>query len=244
VKISPRYPLVELIGGLCAWAMLQKVLADAPPGTREWVPFALFGTYLLLGLGLVAAIFIDLEYMLLPDEITISGAILGLVTAPLRHLPWTASLVGAAVGFAIVYVPFHLLYRLVRGHAGMGLGDAKLLMLTGAWFGWRGPVFALLVGAIQGTLVALVVLVVKGRIEEPAAVKREREELQKQLETLEGDERRALEEELANDPLGKEPSEGLGKARLPFGPFLAIATLEYLFFGEALTNAYLWMLWS
>jgi leader peptidase (prepilin peptidase)/N-methyltransferase len=116
-------------------------------------------------------------------------------------------------------------------------------MLSGAWFGWKGALFALLAGAIQGTVVALVVLIVKGRIEEPAAVKRERLELLQQLEMLEGDARRELEAELALDPLGSEPGEGLGKARLPFGPFLAIATIEYLLFGDALVQAYWSMLW-
>ena len=200
--------------------------------------------YLALGLGLLAAIFIDLEFMLLPDEITVGGAVLGFLTSSIRHVPWTTSLIGAAVGFTLVWLPFHVLYRLIRGHAGMGLGDAKLLMLAGAWFGWVGAVFALLAGAMQGTVVAVVVLLVKGSIEEPTAVKKEREELREHLATLEGDAKKELEDELAKDPLGAEPGEGLGKARVPFGPFLAVAIIEYLFFGEALVNAYLWMLWN
>jgi prepilin signal peptidase PulO-like enzyme (type II secretory pathway) len=40
------------------------------------------------------------------------------------------------------------------------------------------------------------------------------------------------------------PESGIGKARVPFGPFLAIATLEYLFFGETLVDAYLGVMWS
>jgi leader peptidase (prepilin peptidase) / N-methyltransferase len=243
-KISPRYPLVELIGGLCGLAVLQKVLADTPADAPLWHSLALFWAYLVLGLGLLAAIFIDIEFMLLPDEITLGGAALGLATASLRHVGWTESLVGAAVGFIIVWLPFHLVYQLLRGHPGMGLGDAKLVMLSGAWFGWKGALFALLAGAVQGTVVALAVLAVKGRIEEPPAVKEEREELRRHLETLEGDARKELEEELAKDPLSHEPGEGIAKARVPFGPFLAIATIEYLLFGEALVNAYLWMLWN
>lgn len=243
-KISPRYPLVELLGGLCGLAVLQKVLADAPGDAPLWHSLALFWAYLVLGLGLLAAIFIDLEFMLLPDEITLGGAALGLATAPLRHVGWTESLLGAAVGFLIVWLPFHLLYQALRGHPGMGLGDAKLLMLAGAWFGWKGAVFALLAGAVQGTVVALAVIAVKGRIEEPPAVTAEREELKRHLDTLEGEARRQLEAELARDPLTHEPGDGIAKARVPFGPFLAIATIEYLLFGETLVNAYLWMLWN
>jgi leader peptidase (prepilin peptidase)/N-methyltransferase len=219
-------------------------MTDLPGDASPWVTLGLFTAYLALGLGLIAAIFIDLEFMLLPDEITIGGAVLGLVTAPLRHVSWTESLVGAAVGFVVVWLPFHVGYRLLRGHPGMGLGDAKLLMLSGAWFGWKGALFALLVGAIQGTVVAVVVLIAKGRIEEPIAVQEERLEMKRQLESLEGEARRALEAELALDPLASDPGEGFGKIRLPFGPFIAIATIEYLLFGEAFMEAYLWMLWN
>jgi len=236
--ISPRYPLVEAIGGLAAWASLELVLAQTSAGS-DLTALALFAAYLALCLGLVAGIFIDLEFMLLPDEITLGGAALGLLTTPIRHMSWTDSIVGAIAGFCLVWLPFHLGYRLLRGHPGMGLGDAKLLALAGAWFGWPGAVFALLAGAMQGTVVTIAVLLARGRIEEPEAVRREREELQRELQGLTGEARSALEQELANDPIASEPGEGIGKARIPFGPFLALATLEYLFFGDFLVDRYL-----
>jgi leader peptidase (prepilin peptidase)/N-methyltransferase len=244
VRISPRYPLVELTGGLAGWAVLEKVLGDVPGNAPDYVPLILFFLYLVLCLGLVAAIFIDLEFMLLPDEITLGGAALGLLSVPIRQAAWPASIAGAALGFLVVWLPFHFLYRLVRGYPGMGLGDAKLLLLSGAWLGWKGALFALLAGAVQGTVVAIVVLVVKGRIDEPEAVTRERAELKLALQSLEGEAKEELERELREDPLAREPESGLGKVRLPFGPFLAVATLEYLFFGEALLDGYLRILWN
>src|SRR5579872_3743046 len=93
---------------------------------------------LALSLGLVAAAFIDAEHMYLPDGITIGGTILGVATATLRGLDLSTSLVGAAVGFVGVWLPFVVLYTRLRGQQGMGLGDAKLTMLAGAWFGWQG----------------------------------------------------------------------------------------------------------
>lgn len=236
--ISPRYPLTELLGGLCGWAALAKVLVDSPSDAPWWTGALLFLAYLVLGLGLIAAIFIDLEFMLLPDEITLGGAALGLLTTRLRHVPLLDSVVGMIVGFTLVFIPFHLVYRMIRGHAGMGLGDAKLLVLAGAWFGWKGAVFALLAGAVQGTVVTLVVLLVKGRIEEPAAVRQERALLKQELDALTGEEREARLREAAADPLATEAEPGIGKLRIPFGPFLAIAIIEYLFFGEPLIQAY------
>jgi leader peptidase (prepilin peptidase)/N-methyltransferase len=133
-----------------------------------------------------------------------------------------------------VWLPFDVLYRWLRGTAGMGLGDAKLLALAGAWFGWQGAVFALLAGAVQATALTLVLLVAGGGIEEPEAVVAEREQLRRDIEAAEGEEREALERELALDPLGREPEPGLSKARVAFGPFLCLAIVEYLFVGDVL----------
>ena len=241
-RISVRYPLVELCGGLLAWAVLDRVVLALPPTTVWWVGLGSFSVHLALGLGLVAAAFIDLEHMYLPDGITVGGAVLGLVSVPLRpDMTFVDAGLGAALGFLIVWLPFDVGYRALRGRTGMGLGDAKLAMLAGAWFGWPGAVFALLGGAIQGTVVAIGVFAARGRIDEPEAVRREREELQQRIDAAEGEERLALERERDADPIGHEPEAGLGKARLAFGPFLALGTLEFMLFGEAITHEYLWL---
>ena len=231
--ISARYPLVELLGGLLGGALIQIVVLTLPPDTPLWQGGLLFAADLALGLGLIAAAFIDLSHMYLPDSITLGGAALGLITVPLRPgASWTESLLGAAIGFLIVWLPFDLLHRLLRGKAGMGLGDAKLVMLAGAWFGWQGAVFTLLAGALQATVTVVAVYLAQGRIEEPEAVKREREELEQELAQATPEERAVIEAELALDPLASEPEAGFGKARIAFGPFLVLAALELLVFGE------------
>ena len=235
--ISPRYPLIEAIGGLLAWAIVRMLVSELPDETVWWKLVLMFAAYLALALGLLAASAIDLEHMYLPDSITLGGAVLGLVSAPLRGLTIPSSLTGAAIGFLIVWLPFDFIYGKLRGLPGMGLGDAKLVMLAGAWFGWQGAAFALLAGAVQATVAALAVFLARGRIDEPEAVIRERKELQALLESTEGEERAELEREIARDPLAFEPEAGLGKARLAFGPFLALATLEYMLFGEVIVQA-------
>ena len=231
-RISPRYPLIELISGLLAWAILQVIVLDLPGAVPWWHALLVFGCYLALGLGLLAAAFIDLEHMILPDEITLGLAVLGFVSVPLRpDVEWLDVAIGAAFGFVLIWFPFVWLYSRLRGAPGMGLGDAKLVMMAGAWFGWRGALFTLLAGAVQGTLAALIVIVTRGSIEEPEAVKREREQMQRVLAEAEGPERERLARELAADPIFAEPDSRLGKARLPFGPFLALALLEYMLLG-------------
>jgi leader peptidase (prepilin peptidase)/N-methyltransferase len=239
-RISARYPLVEACGGLMAWAILRVVVLELPASTAWWHALLDFLAHLALGLGLLAAAFIDLEHMYLPDEITLGGAVLGLISLPVRsEVNWREALLGALVGFLIVWLPFDLIYARLRGMPGMGLGDAKLVLLAGAWFGWRGAVFSLLAGAVQATFVVLLLLIVRGRIEEPKAVQAERERMRIALAEAPPDERAELERELALDPLAAAPEPGLGKARLAFGPFLALAVIEYMLFGDAITQAIL-----
>jgi len=233
--ISPRYPLVEAIGGLLAWTVMRSIVLELPGDPSIGRALAVFAAYLALGLGLVAAAFIDLEHMLLPDELTLGGAGLGIATVPLRpDITFKEAILGAAIGFLVVWLPFIVFYEKVRGRPGMGLGDAKLVMLAGAWFGWFGAAFSLLAGAVQATVVMLALLAAGRKIEEPAAVVEERRALREALEQAQGDEREALERELDGDPLARDPEPGLGGARLAFGPFIVLAVLEFMFYGPIL----------
>jgi leader peptidase (prepilin peptidase) / N-methyltransferase len=238
VKVSARYPLVEAIGGVLSLAIVHVIIAALPPSTSMGRAAAIYVVDLALILGLVAAAFIDVEHMILPDEITLGGTVLGLATASFRDMTFPDAFLGAGVGFATVYVPFVLIYPMLRGGVGMGLGDAKLLMLAGAWFGWIGAIVVLCAGAIQGTLAAIGTLLLKGKIEEPEAVRKEREEIRAELEKLSADERAEVEKELAKDPLMEEAEDGLGRARMAFGPFLVLATIEFLFFGKPFIEVY------
>lgn len=232
-RISPRYPLIEASGGLLAWAILRCIVFEQPAGASLAHALGLFAIYLALGLALLALSFIDLEYMLLPDSLTLGGAALGLASAGFRGTGYVTALVGGVVGFLVIYLPFDLLHRKLRGYPGMGLGDAKLTLLAGAWFGIRGAVFALFAGAIQATLVVLATFIVRGKIEEPEAVRLERLELEAAIEAASGEERAELERERELDPAMRAPEEGLQRARVPFGPFLALATLEYALLEQA-----------
>lgn len=238
--ISPRYLLVELLGGLAAYAICEVIIQNLPPETPIWAATLIFAVNLALTLGLIAAAFIDFEHMILPDEITLGGAALGFATSWLRpDISWHESLLGAAVGFLCVWLPFDLLYRKLRGQPGMGLGDAKLLLLAGAWFGWQGALFGLFAGAVQGTVMAVILFLTQGKISEPEAVVAQRQELLDAIERAETDEeRQALIAEYEADPLAKEAEPGFGQARLAFGPFLVLAILEFQFFGAYILAEY------
>jgi len=233
-RISPRYVVVEILGGLLALAVYEVVVrrleANAPLTLVASVFLSDFG----LAIALVAAAFIDAEHMYLPDAITIGGALFGLATPGLRGMGWVDAFVGAAVGFAGVWLPLVVGYQALRGRPGMGLGDAKLVMLAGAWFGWRGAAFTLFAGAMQASVAAIVLLLVHGKIEEPVSVRQDREELQAAAAAGDEEAKRAI----ADDPLATAPAEGVMAARMPFGPFLCLAAIEWLLAGPAIEQQY------
>lgn len=234
MRVSPRYPLIELLGGLMGCAIIvTRVLAD--PYQPLHMGFVQFALYLALCSGLLAAAAIDLEHMILPDSITLGGTVLGLATAGLRpEVTWLSALLASAGGFVLVWFPFIWLHEKWRGYPGMGLGDAKLLALGGAWFGGLGVVFVLFGGALQGTLLALASMLSGRRIEEPAAVVAERQQFQEELAAAEGEERAELERLAELDPVLREPDGSTLGTRIPFGPFLALALVELALFYEPL----------
>jgi leader peptidase (prepilin peptidase)/N-methyltransferase len=231
-RISPRYVVVEALCGLLALAVYEVVVRGLPGHPSLALAGSVFLADSALAFALVAAAFIDAEHMFLPDVITLGGAAFGLATPGLRGLGWTDVLLGAGAGFVGVWLPLVVGYKALRGRAGMGLGDAKLVMLAGAWFGWQGAVFALFAGAVQATIVAGVMLLVHGKLEEPEAVRKDREELLAAAAAGDPEARQAVEE----DPLATAPGEGLMSARLPFGPFLCLAIIEWMLAGAVIRD--------
>ena len=226
-RISARYAVIELLGGIVSLGIGQLVLRATPAGGTLFHAGAVFLADFALAMALIAAAFIDAEHMYLPDAITIAGTLFGLSTPGLREMTYRAALTGAAIGFVGVWLPFVVAYKLVRKRTGMGLGDAKLVMLTGAWFGWQGAAFALFGGALQASVTAIALLLVRGRIDEPAAVRADRECLQRAAASGDEEAKAALEQ----DPLAHAPEDGILAARIPFGPFLCLATIEWMLFG-------------
>lgn len=243
-RLSPRYPMVELIGGVVSVAIVELLILPMPD-TQTTIGYAgaVYASSFALAMGLVATAFIDLEHMVvLPDKANFAGAVLGVATCSLRGLSWLDGLIGAAVGAGIVFA-INGLYRMLRGRTGMASGDAVLLGVVGAWFGWRGALFGLMAGAVQGVIAVVLVRLFGGAVSEPDAVKREREEILAEIEKLDPEEReQALEEWRKEDELADATGEGM-QAALAFGPFIALSGLELLLFGKFLEDVvFLWQL--
>jgi leader peptidase (prepilin peptidase)/N-methyltransferase len=139
-----RYPLVEAAAALLFVACLERFgLALAAAAA------ALFCCLM------IALCLIDLEHLILPDRLTLPGIAAGLAVQ--RWLPWGSlrgALAGAVLGAAVLLAIWAAWY-LIRREEGMGLGDAKMLALIGAFLGWRAVLVALFIASFAGAATGL-----------------------------------------------------------------------------------------
>lgn len=236
--LSARYPAVELLSGVLCMAVARKLVLGAAEEQLLLHAALEALTYFVFVGGLLIATFVDLEHMEIPDEVSLPGAALGLATAVFRASPGVeAAAIGAGAGFLVIQVVFVWSYEALLGRRGMGEGDSKLLMMIGAFLGWQGAMFAVFAGAAQG-LLAFVFSKLTGVRLGPAddALPAPEEHISDVAAPAEP---AAADTEPYDDT---PPPRYWGHFRVPFGPFLALGALEFLFFGEAASDAWLSLL--
>ncbi len=148
--ISPRYPIVELITAIIFVLVYN----------RYGLSIQTIG-YSLLMCWLFALTLIDLDTMTLPNPLTQSGLVLGLVFQMVSgYLDTNHSIVGSqqylmqGIFGMVLGVWLYDTIRIVGtmmmgGIPAQGGGDAKLMAMVGAWSSWK---VVLLAGAISSTL--------------------------------------------------------------------------------------------
>jgi leader peptidase (prepilin peptidase)/N-methyltransferase len=117
------------------------------------------GGFLGAGLALVmlAIAAIDYRYLIIPDELTATALVLGLINAAVVNAPSIVDGVAVAALRGLVTMSFFLSLRWVYGwlrqREGLGLGDVKLAFVAGAWLDWIMIPVAIEIAAL-GALVA------------------------------------------------------------------------------------------
>jgi len=181
-RISPRYPLTELaIAALFAgcWLRFSPPLATGSSDSLHPIlhTFVAIAGNCLLCWVLAALATLDAEYFWLPNLLTYPGIILGILFtveqswsgAPkflpenLLHTAWHCSLAILAACGLVLFI--RLAYWIVRREEGMGLGDAKLMAMLGAWLGIRGSMECFFVAALVAAAAAvlwLMILAIRG----------------------------------------------------------------------------------
>jgi leader peptidase (prepilin peptidase)/N-methyltransferase len=161
--ISIQYPFVEILTGALFFACFSSfgltLLA------LKWAIFCSLIIVLML---------IDLRERLLPNAVNFPGLLVGLILSlfvpvgngtaawllqwvlpSVRSQPVTSlfdALLGAATGGAILWIIGEGYFRL-RGLEGMGSGDAKMMLMAGAFLGLKLTFLTLLLGSLLGSVI-------------------------------------------------------------------------------------------
>jgi len=138
-KVSLRYPAVELLTTVVFW-LVYRYYGFSWQAAGYWTLSAL----------LTAASFIDLEYRIIPNEITYTGIILGFVFSLKTGL--FSGLAGFALGGGI------MLATAVFSKGNMGGGDIKLAAVMGLFLGWQLLLPALFWGFFLGAVCGVTLL--------------------------------------------------------------------------------------
>lgn len=149
---SAQYLLVEILTGLI-FALFYLTFGFTAKGI----------IFLILTLALLVESFIDLEHRIIPDEITLSGIVIGLVLSgvfPALHKETTLwggvlqALIGVVVGGGFLYLSALIAEWFLKQEA-MGGGDVKLLAMIGAFTGWKGVVWTIFLSSILGSIIGV-----------------------------------------------------------------------------------------
>ncbi len=152
-KISPRYAVVELITGLLfVWIYLIYGLVLTTP--ILWVLFAL----------LIVVFFIDLDHMIIPNKVVITGMVLGLLVLGVQiYEGYPLYMSDSAWSFVLgPLVPMFTMLALAMASmifyraGGLGMGDVKVYLPIGMFLGWRLSLLSLWFAFLFGGLFGMV----------------------------------------------------------------------------------------
>jgi leader peptidase (prepilin peptidase)/N-methyltransferase len=254
--IPARYPGVELLTGLLGLALWLHLVWHIGASAPIQVVVMQFLLHFFFVANLVAITFIDIDLTIIPHRLTFPGMAWGLLSALLspKTGPFTSyhpsvdivdSVIGLAAGGGVILLLF-VGYRLFTGREGMGLGDATLLGMIGATLGWQSLLFVLMCSSLQALAVALLIEGferVTGRSVLLRGVWKDEFWESHPLASPAAPASAPSAESPPDGPTGvgqsqsdvvasSEPDEeDFMKKGLPYGPFLALAAVEYLFFG-------------
>lgn len=150
--ISARYPAVELLTAITSTLIAWHFGFGWPAAMA-----------VILTWSLVTLIFIDIDKMLLPDQITLPLLWLGLVLSIFEvYVSPQDAILGAAAGYLSLWSVYWL-FKLATGKEGMGFGDFKLLAALGAWIGWQHLAIIILLSSFVGAIIGISYIVIKGK---------------------------------------------------------------------------------
>lgn len=231
LPISWQYPLVEaLTGVLFLLVYLKFGISLAAP------------IYMVLAAAMVVVTFQDLADWTIPNEITYPGIPLGVALSVvamffgegsgLRVTDVFDSMLGVLLGGGILFLLDRITVLILK-KPGMGFGDVKLLAMLGAFLGWQGVLGTLVIASFIGSFIGLtLLLIVRLREVTGGSSATESEAPLPQAGATHGDDAEKMEDD-------DEEEITISGHYLPFGPYLALGGMIWLFFGPELLTWYI-----
>ncbi|OGT53104.1 MAG: methyltransferase [Gammaproteobacteria bacterium RIFCSPHIGHO2_12_FULL_42_13] len=148
--ISLRYPFVEILTCLASTYVAWRF------GMSWQTCGALLFTWITISL-----IFIDIDYHILPDHLTLLLLWLGLFLSIFSlYTNSHNAIIGAILGY-LIFAITQWLFGLVTGKIGMGQGDFKFLAAIGAFLGWQMLPFTILISSLCGIIFGITHMLMK-----------------------------------------------------------------------------------
>ena len=149
-NISIRYPIVEFLTG----AVYILIFLIYGRSLQTLV-------YIILSSALIIISFIDLDEQIIPDEISLSGIVLGfLISFFVPYISYFNSLLGILTGGGIIFLIALAGLAIFKKEA-MGGGDVKLAAMIGAFIGWRYIILSLFIGFFIGAVTGILLILSK-----------------------------------------------------------------------------------
>lgn len=224
--ISAVYPVVEALTGILFTVTFWRFgFVVATP------------VYMLFCAAMIIVTFQDLADWTIPNEITFPGIPLGVILAlagtawgeasGLRVTNVLDSLLGVLLGGGILLLLDRVTVYLLK-KPGMGFGDVKLLAMIGAFLGWQGALGTLVIASFIGSFAGIAVILYFKLRKAPATEKAEVAEAVEKTDEI----KKEGEEEDEDENITLEGHY------LPFGPYLAVGALIFMFVGPELIDYY------
>jgi leader peptidase (prepilin peptidase) / N-methyltransferase len=150
--ISAQYPAVELVTSLIWLGAALRFGASI-----EALHSALLLT-ILLGITLT-----DAKEMVIPDQFSLGGTLLGLIIAAVPGgFSLATSLIGAAAGYLGLWIVKLVAEKVLKKPA-LGVGDIHMMAMVGAFLGVQGVFLTMLLGSLFGLLIGVPYVWAKGQ---------------------------------------------------------------------------------
>ena len=140
-SISFRYPFVEFLTAFLFYLCLESAgfNYNFPSGIFEIISGCILASFLIV------LFFIDIDEMILPNSVTYSGAVVGLILVCYYNLFVVKSsndfFLDNLFAYFIAFFGFSLfsvIVKIIIKKPGLGGGDTKLFAMSGAWLGTTG----------------------------------------------------------------------------------------------------------